>query len=290
MKKEINNAAKVALKVNEIFLFKEMATSLNRHSRSMFIQETHGRKGWVQFASNLTGKNETKEIADLLIICKNQRNEIKISFLQAKYHKKSTAPFLKFYGDYLQLELLQTRPFISPNNSFRFPPHILNFSSYKSLTTYGIFYLDSNNEINLLYTIATHLKQVGKRLKGSILFPGNHSCPQINCFTGTHVEICSTCEIDLYERALLSFFIGAPIIHDASILLSIRGILSRALYQNEVSDADLIKEFIDALNENSSNDREPFYDRKAIGFPNILLVNSQEEANSRSQRTDYSRR
>jgi hypothetical protein len=277
MKKEINAAAKAAPKVGEIFLFREMANSLSMYTRAMFIQEVHGRKGWVQFPSVLTGKNETKEIADLLIICKNKKNEIKISFLQAKFHKRFGRPFLKFHGDYLQLELLQTRPNINPNNIFRFPSNILNFSNYFSLTTYGIFYIDHNNEINLLYTIAVLLRQMGTKLTGGIMFPGHPACPHSNCFTGMQLEVCSTCEIDLYERALLSFMIGAPIIQEPSVSQSIRKMLSLALSQYEGSDAELIRDFIDALHEIGPGHDETL---DGHGYPNILLINSIEAANT----------
>ena len=54
MKKELNMVInKSGVKIEEVSLFREMSKQFNNYpvSRSTYVEEIHGRKGWVQFAS-----------------------------------------------------------------------------------------------------------------------------------------------------------------------------------------------------------------------------------------------
>jgi len=274
MKTEINNyvftQSSLKQNVGEIKLFRAMESSLNIHCSAILVEETHGNKGHVRFSSNLTKKFEKREIADLIIISKSN-NDYKLSFLQAKYHRTKTSPFLEFYGDYLQLELLKTRPNIDKSNSFGFPENILNFSKYRSLSTYGIFYHDISGSIDMLYTTADLLTDSGVagRIKGKIIFPGNVTCPCLNCSTSFKDELISTCNIDLFERALLAFQVGAPII-DVKVKAFIRKMLQNIL-KRDPTLGDRITRFIPKIDEDYGVDLD------VVGNPNILLIEIEKE-------------
>jgi hypothetical protein len=278
MKVEINNAIlkKNKLKFGEIFLFREMTKSLNKYVPAVFVQETHGRRGWVRFQSQITQDIRQKEISDLLIICYNKpTNEIKVSFLQAKYHRTKTVPFLKFHGDYLQLELLKDRPDIDPNNIYRFPQNVLNFSCYRSLTNYGVFFHDNNGEIDMLYSVADFLNQTNTTgLIGSIQFPGNSNCPRANCFTSNASEMVSTCNIDLFEKGLINFQIGAPISRNPMISRYFKGLL-RQIQKSGNLDAD--QSIFNFILGDIINDDDIIKDSDFEGNPSILILQTNVE-------------
>ena len=282
MKQEINAAVHKATKVGEIFLFREMATSLNKHARAVFVREMHGRKGWVEFSSTITNRMARKEISDLMILVFNKaKNEAKLCFLQAKYHRTSRLPFLKFHGDYLQLELLKDRPKIHPRNYFGFPDNILQFSpNYRSLTTYGVFYHDSSGNIDMLYTVAKYLSMVGSNgTRGDICFPGGIICHRRpHCLTRSNLELLTTYSIDKFESELLAYEIGAPINHNSKVFAFVNDLLRRAVTLITGSDADFINEIIDSLGGEVS---APSQDEMPRGVPNLLVLQIGEERGER---------
>lgn len=277
MKSTINDAIfkNSKLRFDEIFLFREMAKSLNNITPTIFVKETHGRRGWVQFHSEITNTVMQKEISDLLIVCLNKpTNEIKISFLQAKYHRTTINPFLRFHGDYLQLELLKRRPDINQNNFFGFPQNILNFSNYRSLTSYGVFYHDAGSSIDMLYSVSDLLRQENLNvLKGSIVFPGHQECPMINCFTANRKEMLSTCNLDLFESGLLSFQIGAPI-NNNKMIEAYFGKLFKYIISNAKKGSDL-SFLTDLLGDFIRNTETT--DNEIKGNPAMLIIQTHSE-------------
>lgn len=279
MKVEINNAIykRNKLKFGEIFLFQEMTKSLNKFVPAIFVKETHGRRGWVRFPSKITQDIRQKEISDLLIICYNRpTNEVKVSFLQAKYHRTKTVPFLDFHGDYLQLELLKSRPNIDPNNFYKFPPNVLNFSKYRSLTNYGVFFHDNSGKIDMLYCVADLLRQSkANGLLGPIQFPGNSNCPKANCFTSNASEMVSTCNIDLFEKGLIQFQIGAPIKQYPMIYAYFIGLLKQIQQSGSLNGNQHMFNFIlgDIINDIDSVKGSEFEG----GNPSILILQTNVE-------------
>jgi hypothetical protein len=280
MKTEINQAIfkKSNFNFGEIYLFREMTKSLNNYLPAIYIHETHGRKGWVKFHSTLKNDTRQKEISDLLIVCVNKpTKEIKISFLQVKYHRTNTTPFLKFHGDYLQLELLSQRPSIDANNFFRFPQNILNFSNYKSLTTFGVFFHDRNGEIDMLYTTTDLLITTNiNGLKGPIQFLGNPQCPKANCFTSNINEMISTCNIDLFENGLINFQIGAPISQN-NLISDYFSKLFKQIISNEkkTENLNLLKSILDDFINNK--DIPENLDPDTEGNPSMLIIQTNIE-------------
>lgn len=268
MKRQLNNVAIANGRVNEVFLFSAMARLIQNFTNSVFIEKTHGRRGWVSFNSILAGGIRRKEISDLMILCFNDTTkEIKLSFLQAKFHRYRINPFLSFNGDYLQLELLKNRPNILPGSLYNFPVNILNFSTYKSLTTFGVFYYDINHELDLLYSVSSLLNPAGINIQnGKIIFPGFRRCPAINCQTDNLIEVETTCNINLYVNALVGFRIGAPIPKGSEI----ENYLNYLLRNIDVHD---LGEYLNYFNNNVENNAQ------YRNHPSILLIKSSTNLN-----------
>lgn len=65
--------------------------------------------------------------------------------------KNGVRKFLTFDGNIYQRELLYKKPKVF---NTQFPKNILNFTKYRSVTSYGIFYVDKvKGEIDFLYTL-----------------------------------------------------------------------------------------------------------------------------------------
>ena len=96
------------------------------------------------------------EIADLLLVSLDRATKrCRLSFLQAKRMKKDIQrPGYVFRADLRQFDLLSNRPYV---RSPEFPPWCLNFSPARSLTTYGVFYNDQNNDVDFYYAATDYL-------------------------------------------------------------------------------------------------------------------------------------
>lgn len=216
MKTKLNQKIQHSSKTNEIALFQIMASLFNSNiSQSTFVKETHGRKGFIEFYSEINKKSKIVEIADILLITYNKRkSELRICFLQAKYKKERYTRFLSFIGNAYQWELLTYKPGITDVYHLGYPPNILNFSNYESITAYGVFYVDILNEINFLYTIPKFIipKNIYKEKTTMNFFGSPCRCPDEKCNWGIRTkETISTCSIDIFEEQVLAGNIGAPI-------------------------------------------------------------------------------
>lgn len=261
MKTQLNIKLQALASFGEIDIFENMSLILNHtipETNAIFVKKTHGRAGFVNFNSNTCG-NVTREIADTLSIVYNKHiNEIRISFLQAKYNRnKNIKPFLKTpNSDYCQWDLLKNRYPIQSKGSIQFPTDILRFTNYKSITSYGIFYWNSTM-IDMLYTIPDILQPsvypcINQKQKVTLTFPGHQHCPRQGCFTPNplHNELFSTCNIDLYEQFLLNGFIGAPIERSAP---KIRNFISTLLQNaNNQKSSKIFEEIKKALGAEDS--------------------------------------
>lgn len=195
----------------EIKLFETMQVLLNQNGKkAVFCQKVH--KHYVEFYDGNRFKTR-REIADLLIVSLDYKTKrVRISFLQAKRHKGSVLnpPVYRFKGEPGQFFLLKYRP----NLISGYPPRTLNFSSARSLTTYGVFYNDVNKNIEFLYSAANYLVKRGKKNKGSLELNTNimGNLPKSDQYT---FEGCVFNEstaidgIDLFEKNLITWNIGA---------------------------------------------------------------------------------
>ena len=222
MKRELNSAI-YGRKIGEVMLFREMANHFNAPGRCTYVEEVHGKKGWVEFHSLFSPNPKTVELGDLLLFTYDEyKRELRICTMQAKYKKGGFRKFLHCRGNVFQWELLYSKPTIKNKSGSCFPPHILNFrADYDSITAYGVFYHDVyHHDIDFLYTIPYYFRPA-RSPRGPI---SNSSrafqfiCPiaakgsMTSCAVGiaTH-EALSTCSIDVFEDQVLRCKVGAPI-------------------------------------------------------------------------------
>lgn len=218
MKRRFNkNIVTTRMKLNEVNLFRQLATEFNtRFSRSTFVEETHSHKGFVEYDSRILGRRKVVEISDLLFITFNKAlGEIRINFLQAKYQNKPYKKFISFKGNVFQRELLSEKPDVIDIHGLGFHRNILNFTNYKSITSYGVFYVDIKGEIDFLYTMPEYtLPRSFKTKNGITTFyfsPGPY-CPNASCTGGMWSdETISTCSLDVFASEVLNGRIGAPL-------------------------------------------------------------------------------
>lgn len=275
MKAEINKKVTSLAKINEISIFRAMESSINSKSKSIFVEETHSWAGFVEYNSPNCPVPVVKEIADLMIVSHNPRNkENRLCFLQAKYHQKRISPFLKFRGDFYQWELLNIRPIIKNAGKSNFPKDILSFTNFKSISSFGIFYHDSNSKIDMLYSIPdllspTSIKTHKKRPSTTLVFPGYKKCPISGGYTILNQnEIQTTCDLDMFEKLLLSGIVGAPI----NGVRNVEDYLYNAINKIQMTnDYDLL---VDILNSFESKEKS---DLNKFDVPNILFVKTNEE-------------
>jgi hypothetical protein len=138
---------------DEVKLFRALARAIETHTKSVFIDETHGAiKCNVEFQS-LANKLERCEIADLLIIsCDDVGHKFRATFWQAKKEAASkwegltaNAPLLDFKAQYNQWELLARRPDVVGVAPFHPPTFLLSGASSASIGSFGTFYVPGNN-------------------------------------------------------------------------------------------------------------------------------------------------
>ncbi len=148
-------------KFDEVELFREFARSIVKHSKSTFIDETHGGNVCnVSFVS-ATSKTETCEIADLLIIVSHaQSKKLRATFWQAKKQAVSkwlnvtaNGSQLDFKGQFNQWDLLSRRPAITGTGTFNPPTDLLSCFPSPSIGSFGVFF-ERNLTIELAHSTA----------------------------------------------------------------------------------------------------------------------------------------
>lgn len=218
MKNQLNEAIKTTTKkVDEIFLFSEMMNIFNNNStRSCFVKSVHSHSGFIKYHSKITNDIKKLEIADLQILNYNKsKKELRLCFVQAKYKKSFyNTKFISFRGNAYQLELLRDRCDIIDAYNNGFPKNILNFTKYKTITSYGVFFTNRNNEVDFLFTLPEHLNASSNKVNTTISFRGYCICPNQNCTAGIQKnETISICSLDGFEKQVLIGNTGAPINH-----------------------------------------------------------------------------
>lgn len=266
MKQTFNSRLTSLSKIDEVNLFRLMAELFNTNSsNSTFVEEVHGHRGYVDYHSTILGTIKKIEIADLLLItCNRRNNEIRLCFIQAKHRKGNFRKFLTFRANLFQWELLRDKPDIIDNYNKGFPSNILNFSSYQSITSFGIFYKDRQGQIDFLYTLPSHITPRNKKKIQTMDFFVSCHCPNVNCLKGkTLKETISTCSMDVFEQEALACRIGAPI--DSSIRTYLANMLT-SIRNNTTENNDTIDEFIGRLDIVADDFRDNIY------YPNTILL------------------
>ena len=270
MKSNFNSRIPSLIRKDEVSLFGLMADLFNTsHSKSTFVKKVHGRVGFIDYNSAILGMIKTVEIADLqLITCNIKTNEIRICFIQVKYRRGNFRRFLTLNANLFQWELLKDKPNIIDTYHNGFPTNILNFSTYESITSFGIFYEDKSGEIDFLYTLPKHISNRNNNENQIMDFYGGCHCPNIYCTKGVLPnETISTCSMDLFEKEALACKIGAPV--EGNIKIYLAGLL-QTIRSNSSNSSNEVHEILDEFNSRLEyvGDNIP----EIVNYPNTILL------------------
>lgn len=143
----------------EVELFRLLAKSICKYSKSVFIDETHGKVANVKYQS-VKKKQKPCEISDLLIVIYCPRdNAFRATFWQAKKETNSKWNLHKgvsdfdFKGQFNQWELLAYRPLIEGVGKFKPHAKVLSDANSPSIGSFGVFY-EKSGRVEVNYSVA----------------------------------------------------------------------------------------------------------------------------------------
>lgn len=243
---------------NEIRLFQKMSYILGFTYDVAFVKEVHARM--VHFDSSSLKIPITKEIADVWIIAYSPvLKQGKMTFLQAKYQRKGLSVPRIFKADYFQYELLSQRLKLTSGGTLNLPKDILSIGCCDSIGSYGVFYWDTGNKIDMAYCCASNLttSSVLPATRGvhlvDLQFPALseavsgcgkcHSCQELNF----------TYDINTFRDSILDLEIGADIQHHPEILELIKSTSAKYIQEPAVSG---LLSFINDIMPNSGEGRD----------------------------------
>lgn len=265
-------------KIDEITLFRELRNLISTKFKCTLIEETHQQR--VIFKSAVTHTDKQREISDLWIIAfSSKRKYARMTFLQAKYEKTQQLPYVnfKFKGDYFQYELLSKRPSItSKAKKFTFPSNILSYTTFDSIGSYGIFFKDTNNQVDFAYSTASDLICGSHMTKTSSAirlfhFPTLLPNSYLTKTSPTSIEFRSCYGIEDFVRGVTNLVIGAEIHNDPNIIPFLKS------YFNPLKGSSVVPEFLNYINYVNSEVIETVQEGVPPRiFSNILLINVDE--------------
>lgn len=243
------------------------------------------------------GQLPSCEISDVLFVSFSKTNHIiRMTHMQTKRTNTIVNPHaytsINFPLNARQYYLLNNRlPFANKNNMFLVEDTLCNAEMSDSIASYGVFYLDNNNQYNIAYEVAAYVQKIGQ--VGTFTFPNNdrrysnlrwmNSYPSEDDWrqSYSHGDICanigelnSTLLTNVFESELFSCCVGSRIKPETpfgnSILANIISILRNPMSVN----MDVIDDFWFFLSDFGF---ERDYRIPEIAHPrNIVLINSDE--------------
>ncbi len=274
MKTELNKLI-AGKSIDEVSLFRAINQIFQVNYNSTLIEETHQNYVLFNYSSFSTPMQIRREISDLWIIAYSpNKKEARMSFLQAKFHKKifKSVPAFKFSGEYFQYKLLSTRPKIVNASKFNFPTDILSFSHFDSLGTFGVFYYDSQGNLDLAYTVASELICKNGATKNQqtvrqLTFPKmSNVLYSIKSYNSKDYELCTTLYLDIFTLGILNLKVGAPIHNNKNIQIFLSQFF-RPLRTNPV-----VEDFLNFLRDFDSVSSDVISNSDG-NSPRILLIN-----------------
>lgn len=218
---------------DEVQLFRKFGKGITNYTNAVYVAETHGaHKANVEFKSQVHYVPTRCEIADLLLIAVDPLNGIRATFLQVKKRtghrgykwvslsNHSPLPMFDFKGQFNQWELLATLRKIRGVGKFHPPKDLLSGASSCAIGSFGVFYCDNSNKVDMLYSIA---KYISASTKGGNNVKGHtHACWLTLCFvTCTHNlmvvflllqrSVCQSFYFNYSEAVLVHQFVSQPI-------------------------------------------------------------------------------
>ena len=199
-------------KANEVALFRALAASIVKYSSSTFIDETHGGNVCNVSFTSATGKTETCEIADLLVVSiAPNHSDLRATFWQAKkqavskwLNVTSSGSQLDFKGQFNQWDLLSRRPDISGVASFTPPPDILSLFGSSSIGSFGVFY-EKGSITEVAHSIAEFIACPSPAAKHPTLSINGY----LDRYHFSQTEVITRSDLRAFLSALFKFQVGA---------------------------------------------------------------------------------
>jgi hypothetical protein len=196
---------------DEVALFRNLAASIVRHSPSTFADETHGGKVCNVAFISVTGRPETCEIADLLILSVAKDGTLRATFWQAKKQNRSKwlgattgNEHLDFDGQFNQWDLLSRRPSVAGIGKFQPPPDLLSSFDSASIGSFGVFY-QRGHLVEMSHSVAEFVACQNPTVKRPKM--------SINGYLGRYFlsrgEIIARSTLDSFLAALFDMQVGA---------------------------------------------------------------------------------
>ena len=135
------------LGMGEVPLFRALTGAVHHLSKSYHVEEFHGGRRQVTFASGhkIPGRTPRCELADLLVVAfrRKPRRSCRMSFLQMKSERHrtlaSSSAACEYHANLEQWDLLCHRPLIRPLGRFRAPRDLLSGALLPSVGAFGFF-------------------------------------------------------------------------------------------------------------------------------------------------------
>ncbi len=258
-----SNGKNYSLNPNEINYFRTVLCYFKSKTNCKIL-ETH--QNYVRQLPS----NKRCEISDLLIISYSHRlHQAKINFLQAKLASFKDAnlglvssphgiDYFKFKLDSTQYRLLKDLPYINPGKT-GLPSNILFDACTESITSYGVFYKEKDDKINMAYEITSLLQPVdpsnvnigsGSKLCYFNTTSDSHGRKRRNkCYCPTSIgqyDVLSTLSANKFESALLNFQIGSP------VCFKMAADIGNMLNTVCISPSESIEDFLDFIKNTPS--------------------------------------
>ena len=241
------------------------------------------------------------EVSDVLfVIFSRRRDIIRMTHLQAKRKKDVVLPIqqypkFEFELDPRQYELLHNRLWFTNRGRSQYPEETFSHYDFSdSIASYGVFYIDNNNEKQFAYEVAPIVDKYKK--KGTFSFVNDewrylnsrwmqgyltfdqwwHIYSMGDCCTPDG-ELISTLDTRCFERELFRCNVGSRIKKNDRVgreLLDYIGNLLATLYNfNVYEDDDIFRTFEQFVQERLPErwDAQPRY---SVLPGNIILINA----------------
>lgn len=208
----------------EIALFRVLKNAFGSLRPAFHVEEYHGSKRQVYFNTSQSWLKPRArcELCDLLLITYSSTGnpEVRLMLLQAKLsrikHSDLCLPSglqsspTRFQADYVQWDLLSSRPRLEPTSSFEPPPELLRKALVPSIGAFGVFHRTDCGLIDMFYASADTLQPVGSPTRKTGRLCTTVSPPLRNF--GGFADIPQCCCLLTFGKALFELHLGTPIV------------------------------------------------------------------------------
>ncbi|MYN14178.1 hypothetical protein GSY71_13615 [Pusillimonas sp. TS35] len=270
----------------EIALFRVLQGTFGSLRPMFHVEEYHGNKHQIHFATSQPWLKPRArcELCDLLLITYSSTGDpqVRLMLLQAKLsrvkHSGLCSPSgmkpnsTRFQADYVQWDLLSSRPRLEPTNSFKPPPELLRSALVPSIGAFGVFHRADSGLIDMFYASADTLQPVGSPTGKAGRLCTNVS-PPLRHFSG-FADIPQCCCLFTFGKALFDLQLGTPVVGTTAkgdrmrddILARFAATVLTAHLHQEGANSVLIPEVLRLL------EHSPEHAKMGGSAPNVVIL------------------